>query len=144
MNSPVMYVSKTSDNARTPIAGSPHAAGLDLCALSAGDVPPGGREMIGTGLRVAIPSGYYGRIAPRSGLAWMLGIDVMAGVIDSDYRGEVKVLLINHGNLPYNFEAGDRIAQLIVERIAHPRLVLVDTLAETSRGHGGFGSTGAA
>jgi len=91
---------------------------------------------------MAIPVGCYGRIAPRSGLAFKSSIDVGAGVIDPDYRGEVKVLLFNLGNCDFKAEAGTRIAQLIIERCETPPVVEVDSLDDTERGAGGFGSTG--
>lgn len=102
--------------------------------------------MVSTGLRLEIPEGYYGRVAPRSGLTVKHGLDVGAGVIDSDYRGVVSVVLFNHGQMPVSLEAGSRIAQLIIEKIATPEVVEVKCgdprLRETRRGDGGFGSTG--
>jgi dUTP pyrophosphatase len=94
-----------------------------------------------TGLSVAIPSGFYGRIAPRSGLAVNYGIDVLAGVIDSDYRGEIMCVLINHGEEPIHIENGRRVAQLIVESIITPIAEWTDELDETERGSRGFGSS---
>jgi dUTP pyrophosphatase len=99
--------------------------------------------MVRTGLSVAIPRGFYGRIAPRSGLAVRHGLDVLAGVIDSDYRGEIVCALVNHGREALTLEAGQRIAQLIVEAIITPDAAWTDALDETPRGAGGFGSTGA-
>jgi dUTP pyrophosphatase len=98
--------------------------------------------MIPTGLSVAIPSGHYGRIAPRSGLAAKHGIQVHAGVVDSDYRGEMRVCLINHGSEMVEFKPGDRIAQLIIERCLITPAAWADNLDSTERGQGGFGSTG--
>lgn len=89
-----------------------------------------------------MPEGTYGRVAPRSGLAWKNFIDVGAGVIDQDYRGNVGVILFNHSDTPFEIKKGDRIAQLILERIVHPVVVEADTLSDTDRGAGGFGSTG--
>lgn len=89
-----------------------------------------------------MPEGTYGRVAPRSGLAWKNFIDVGAGVIDQDYRGNVGVILFNHSDVDFDVKKGDRIAQLICERIAHPNVVEVKSLSETARGEGGFGSTG--
>jgi dUTP pyrophosphatase len=124
MSSPVMYVEITSTRAEMPTAGSSGAAGLDLYSAQTACINPGQRQLISTGVKVAIPVGHYGRVAPRSGLALKHGIDTMAGVIDSDYRGEVGVLLINLGDAPFNIYYGDRIAQLVIEKISHPRLVL--------------------
>ncbi|XP_046689241.1 deoxyuridine 5'-triphosphate nucleotidohydrolase, mitochondrial-like [Homalodisca vitripennis] len=98
--------------------------------------------MVKTDLKIMLPEGCYGRIAPRSGLTWKNGIDVGAGVIDEDYRGDVRVILFNHSDEPFTIEAGDRIAQLICEKIYYPELEEVQELDETNRGSGGFGSTG--
>ena len=98
--------------------------------------------MVGTGLAFGIPEGNYGRIAPRSGLAAKHSIDVGAGVIDSDYRGEVKVLLFNFSDVDFKFNEGDRIAQMIIEKYTMTLITEVEKLDETVRGDGGFGSTG--
>lgn len=115
----------------------PDSADHDYSALL-----PGWRRAIRTGIAVAIPPGYYGRIAPRSGLAARCGIDVLAGVIDSSFRGELKVILINLGQDPVWFNPGDRIAQLIIESCANATFVETETLDETARAAAGFGSTG--
>ena len=119
------------------------AAGWDLSALCAVEVAPGDRKLVPLGLALELPYGCYGRIAPRSSLA-VRGIDVAGGVIDSDYRGEVKVILVNHGQEALRIDPGDRIAQLILERCAKVDLVTTTALAGTQRGDGGFGSTGVA
>lgn len=128
-----------------PTYGSEHAVGLDLYvprgALERG-ISPGERITILTGLSVAIPDGYYGRIAPRSGLAHKNGVDVLAGVIDPDYRGEIGAILINHGSEGFAVRPGDRIAQLIFECADRMQPKFVDQLPATARGEGGFGSTG--
>lgn len=98
--------------------------------------------LVKTDIQIEVPTGCYGRVAPRSGLALKNSIDVGAGVIDEDYRGNVGVILFNFSDLDFDVKKGDRIAQLICERIAYPKLVEVDTLTETVRGEGGFGSTG--
>ncbi|MDQ1592079.1 MAG: dUTP pyrophosphatase [Pyrinomonadaceae bacterium] len=129
--------------ATLPTRGSEHAAGLDLYALE--DVTleaGGGRAAVRTGLSVAIPQGFYGRVAPRSGLAVKHGLDVLAGVVDSDYRGELLCALVNHGREALTLEAGQRVAQLIIEAIITPAPAWADALDETARGAGGFGSTG--
>jgi dUTP pyrophosphatase len=98
--------------------------------------------MIKTDIAIQVPKGHYGRVAPRSSLAWKDFVDVGAGVIDEDYRGEVKVVLYNHGESLFHVKMGDRIAQLIIEKISYPEVKEVETLEETERGSGGFGSTG--
>ena len=129
-------------DARLPTRGSEGAAGLDLYAVEGITIAVGKRAAVRTGLSVAIAPGYYGRVAPRSGLAMKHGIDVLAGVIDSDYRGEIVCVLINLGDDSFFVEAGSRIAQLIVEAIASPQPEWAEELTETTRGTGGFGSTG--
>jgi dUTP diphosphatase len=118
------------------------AAGADLRASEAVVLPPGGRAAVGTGLVLEIPSGHVGLVWPRSGLAVRHGIDTLAGVIDSDYRGEVRVVLVNHGQEPFEIRPGDRVAQLLVQRVERATFQRVDALAGTTRGAGGFGSTG--
>ncbi|MBD0369989.1 MAG: dUTP diphosphatase [Pyrinomonadaceae bacterium] len=127
--------------ARLPTRGSLHAAGLDLYSIESLTIPAHARASVRTGLAVSIPHGFYGRVAPRSGLAVKHGLDVLAGVIDSDYRGEIICALINHGDKPLEIEAGMRVAQLIIEAIATPEAVWSEDLSETERGQGGFGST---
>ena len=105
-------------------------------------MPARGKALIGTGLAFAIPVGNYGRIAPRSGLAVRNSLHVGAGVVDADYRGEVKVLLFNHSDDDFEVKEGDRIAQMIIEKYTLTALEEVEELSETERGAGGFGSTG--
>jgi dUTP pyrophosphatase len=128
--------------AKLPTRGSLFAAGLDLYSIERVSLPAHGRALVRTGLSVAIPHGFYGRIAPRSGLAVKHGLDVLAGVIDSDYRGEIMCALVNHGDETFEIEAATRVAQLIIEAIATPEPVWSEDLSETQRGRGGFGSTG--
>jgi dUTP pyrophosphatase len=125
-----------------PKRGSALAAGLDVCSIEDLEIAPKQRVMARTGLAVAIPLGFYGRVAPRSGLAAKNGLDVLAGVIDSDYRGEVCCLLYNTGEETINLPAGSKICQLIVEQIITPEAEWAMDLDETARGAGGFGSTG--
>ncbi|OSX69510.1 hypothetical protein BU14_1443s0001 [Porphyra umbilicalis] len=139
---PSMRVQLLDPRAVAPARGSATAAGYDLSALEDGSVPARGRALLRTGLAIALPTDVYGRVAPRSGLAWKKGLDVGAGVIDSDYRGEVRVLLFNLSDEDIHIKAGDRIAQLILERISTPAVVVVESLEATERGAGGFGSTG--
>ena len=118
------------------------AAGADLRAAEALTLAPGARAAVATGISVEIPPGHVGLVWPRSGLAVRHGIDTLAGVVDSDYRGEVKVVLVNHGTEPVAIAAGDRIAQLLVQPVVRVRFTRA-ALAPTGRGAGGFGSTGA-
>ena len=119
-------------------------AGVDLAASLALEIAPGRRALVPTGIAVAIPPGYAGFVLPRSGIAINHGVTVInaPGLIDSGYRGELKVGLINHGDTSYAISVGDRIAQLVIMAVAAPEFVEVDELDDTSRGSGGFGSTG--
>ena len=125
-----------------PRRGSVLAAGLDVCGIEEVEIGPKQRVMARTGLAVAIPPGFYGRVAPRSGLAVKKGLDVLAGVIDSDYRGEICVVLYNTGDETIHLPAGSKICQLIIEQIITPEAAWATDLDETARGAGGFGSTG--
>lgn len=131
-----------------PTRGSDQAIGLDLYAdveaygRSAIRINAGCRFAVSVGIAVAIPHGFYGRVAPRSGLAAKQGIDVLAGVIDEDYRGEMFVLLLNTSQTIFMVNHGDRIGQLILERAAIMPVIEVGELPDTARGTGGFGSTG--
>ena len=120
-------------------------AGLDLAAAAPVTLEPGARRLVSTGLRMAIPAGYAGLVLPRSGLALRSGITVLnaPGLIDSGYRGEVGVLLINHGAEAVTINRGERIAQLVIQAVERAALVEVSDLGATRRGAGGFGSTGA-
>ncbi len=133
---------KLNDQAVLPTRGSSKSVGLDLYASSALTIPAQGFSIASTGIAVAIPEGYYGRVAPRSGLAAKFGIDTLAGVIDPDYRGELLIVLANHGSADFEVKPGDRIAQFIIEKIILPQPVFVDSLDDTERGDGRFGSTG--
>lgn len=125
-----------------PERGSSSAAGLDICSIEDVSIEPKQRALVRTGLAVAIPEGYYGRVAPRSGLATQKGLDVLAGVIDADYRGEIRCLLYNTGDEPIHLPAQSKICQLIIEKVITPAAVWSDEISETDRGSGGFGSTG--
>lgn len=131
-----------------PAYASAGAAGLDLyAALPAGQklvLEPGARDLIPTGVQIALPDGYEAQVRPRSGLAVEHGVTVLnaPGTIDSDYRGEVKALLVNLGGQPFEITRGMRIAQLVIAPVVRAQLVAVDELDETARGEGGFGSTG--
>lgn len=131
------------DEAKMPKKAHPSDAGFDLHSTASGRMMPGDQFFVPTGVKVAIPHGYYGRVAPRSGLAAKHGIHVMAGVIDSGYRDAIGVILYNSGSEVFEFEKGHRIAQLVIERIFTGELTQVENLTETPRGMGGYGSTGA-
>lgn len=142
----IVRVKKLHYEAKVPVRAHEGDAGADLYALEDGCLLPGQRMLVDTGISVEIPAGWYGRIAPRSGLAVKNGIDVLAGVVDSGYRGPLKVCLINlnNGSLTdaFYWKTGDRIAQLIIERCADTIFEEVTDLDQTSRATGGFGSTG--
>jgi dUTP pyrophosphatase len=127
-----------------PAYGTDGAAGLDLPAAEALELPPGGWSAVGTGLAMELPRGFEGQVRPRSGLAAKHGVTVLnaPGTIDADYRGEVKVILINHGPTAFAIQPGDRIAQLVVAPVHPVQLEVTTELADTARGAGGFGHTG--
>ncbi|CAH6787952.1 deoxyuridine 5'-triphosphate nucleotidohydrolase, mitochondrial [Phodopus roborovskii] len=133
---------RLSEHATAPTRGSARAAGYDLYSAYDYTIPPMEKTIVKTDIQIAVPSGCYGRVAPRSGLAVKHFIDVGAGVIDEDYRGNVGVVLFNFGKEKFEVKKGDRIAQLICEQIFYPELEEVKTLDDTERGSGGFGSTG--
>ena len=142
MVSDKIHFLKLDDSAILPSRGSLHAAALDLSSIESLAIAPGKRAAVKTGLAVEIPVGYYGRIAPRSGLAAKAGIDVLGGVVDSDYRGELLCILINHGDTEFSINPGDRIAQFVIESIITPVPEFVSELSSTDRDAGRFGSTG--
>ena len=119
-------------------------AGLDLRAAHDATLEPGGRGLVGTGLAVAIPPGYAGLVLPRSGLALGQGVTVLnaPGLVDAGYRGELKVLLVNHGDKPVTVRRGERVAQLVVQSVERAEPIEVGELPASERGAGGFGSTG--
>jgi dUTP pyrophosphatase len=131
-----------------PAYETAHAAGVDLLAAVEAEVilPPGGRALIPTGLAIALPDGYEAQVRPRSGLAARDGVTVLnaPGTIDADYRGEVKVILVNLGDKPFAVTRGMRIAQMVVAPVSRLEWSVTETLPETARGAGGFGSTGTA
>ncbi|WPK27477.1 hypothetical protein PUMCH_004866 [Australozyma saopauloensis] len=133
-----------SDKATVPTKGSALAAGYDIYASEDATIPGQGQGLVATDISVIVPVGTYGRVAPRSGLAVKHGISTGAGVIDADYRGEVKIVLFNHSAKDFEIKAGDRIAQLVLEKIINADIVEItkEELDTTDRGEGGFGSTG--
>ena len=137
-----MTTVKVAGPGSLPRYGSEGAAGADLHASEALVIAPGDRAAVATAIHLELPPGHVGLVWPRSGLALRHGIDTLAGVIDSDYRGEVRVVLVNHGREPFRIEPGDRVAQLLVQRVERALFVAEEELGATGRGTGGFGSTG--
>lgn len=135
-------VLKCHEDAILPKRGSCFSAGSDLHSVLDYTIEPNSRCLISTGLKMQFSNNVYARIAPRSGLALKNGIDVMAGVIDPDYTGEIKVLLYNTSNIKFEVQKGDRIAQIIFEKFKYPNFIEVSEINETERSSGGFGSTG--
>ena len=131
-----------------PAYQSAYAAGLDLLAAVPEDTPmilsPGQRALVPTGLSIALPPGYEAQVRPRSGLAAKHGVTVLnaPGTIDADYRGEIAVLLVNHGDAPFPVRRGERIAQMVIAQVSRAELVAAVSLSATDRGASGFGSTG--
>lgn len=127
-----------------PAYARPDDAALDLYAAEPVTLAPGARALVPTGIALAIPPGFAGFVLPRSGLALRHGVTVLntPGLVDAGYRGEVKVLLVNHGDAPVSLSRGDRVAQLVVQRVERIALAPVAVLPESARGPGGFGSTG--
>jgi dUTP pyrophosphatase len=143
----ILKIKKLCDKAEVPFRATKGSAGMDLkaCIDEPVTINPGERQLISTGLAIALESAdYVAYIFARSGLAVKLGITLSncVGVIDSDYRGELKVGLINHSNEPYTVNSGERIAQLVISPVILPEVLVVDSLEETERNAGGFGSTG--
>ncbi len=152
-------MTETEKSIEIPLKALPHAVGLNLPSyateMAAGmdltaaleeafELAPGERSLIPTGISIALPRGYEAQIRPRSGLAAKYGVTVLntPGTVDADYRGEIKVILINHGTEPFTVERGMRIAQMVINRYAQIKWKAVEDLEETDRGEGGFGSTG--
>lgn len=139
-------VKKLNDKAKLPCRATADSAGADLCACINDDIAlmPGERRLIPTGIAIAVPTGFGGFVFPRSGLSLKFGVSLAncVGVIDSDYRGEVKVPVINHSSEPYTIKAGERIAQLVIMPVDLCEYGFSDELDKTERGEGGFGSTG--
>lgn len=144
MTSPldVLRFKQLDDRAVLPTRGSAFSAGLDIYSIEDFVIGPRERAIARTGLAVAIPPGFYGRVAPRSGLAANHGLDVLAGVIDADYRGELCCVLYNTSDSAMTLAAGTKVCQLLIEKIITPKAAWVNDLDETARGAGGFGSTG--
>lgn len=139
-----LKVKKLSQNATLPLRASAGAAGYDLFSSENCVIEARTRRVVKTDLSVAIPPMHYGRVAPRSGLSFKFGIDIAAGVIDSDYRGPLGIVVVNNGTAPFEVKTGDRVAQLLLERVSTPEVEEVQQLDDTARGTSGFGSTGTA
>lgn len=137
----IIEIKKLDGAAKLPTRANEGDAGYDLYAFFDADLLPLQRWLIGTRISISIPKGYYGRIAPRSGLAFKKGIDVMAGVIDSTYRGEIGVILVNLGSENFIVKSGDKIAQLIIEKCHDVEWKEVEELDSTTRGDKGYGSS---
>lgn len=140
----IVKIKKLRADVPTPEYKTPGAAGCDVCAAESGHIPAGATVIVSTGLFLEVPKGYECQIRPRSGLAFERSVTVLnsPGTLDSDYRGELKILLHNTGQYPFTFGFGDRIAQLVFAPVKQAKFKEVDELGETERGEGGFGSTG--
>ena len=140
----VLQVKRLTPTAKLPVRGTEYASCFDIYADADGSIPPTGRTLVKTGLSVAVPPGFEVQVRSRSGLALKQGVAVLnsPGTVDADYRGEVGVILINHGAEPFVFKRGDRIAQMGVYPVVMCAAVEVQMLDETERGAGGFGHTG--
>ncbi len=144
MHDPVHVRITLEEGVALPQYQTAGSAGLDLCTIEDFTLKPLERKLVGTGIRIAVPQGYEAQVRPRSGLAIKHGITLVntPGTIDSDYRGEIKIIVINLGKKVVSFNRGDRIAQLVICPVIHAQLQQVVTLDDTERGLGGFGSTG--
>lgn len=142
MEAQVLFFSKLTVNAYPPVRATSQSAGYDLCSAYDYIVGPQDKQLVKTDLVIKVPEGCYGRIAPRSGLSLNHHIGIGAGVVDRDYRGNVGVVIFNHSKKCFHIKKGDRIAQLICEKICKPTLMEVESLDETERSDRGFGSTG--
>ncbi|AFJ20412.1 deoxyuridine triphosphatase [Cyprinid herpesvirus 1] len=139
----ILRVHLLEDGAVAPYRATEGAAGYDLCSPKEATIPANSKAYpVDLGLSLGIPEGYYGRIAPRSGISAKYGLSILAGVVDQDYRGPIKVLFQNLTGEDVHFKKGDRIAQIIIEKVGYPSVLVVDNLNSTLRGIGGFGSTG--
>ncbi len=143
-SSVTLRIRKLDPSINVPSYAHPGDAGLDICSAEDVTLEPGERAMVSTGFSMALPEGYAAFVQPRSGLAARSGISIVntPGLIDCHYRGEVKVILVNLGREPFRVSRGDRIAQMVIQRVESAQVVVVDELDDTTRGEGGFGSTG--
>ena len=139
-----MRIKRLDPGVEPPSYAHPGDAGLDIRSAEDVVIPPGERALVSTGFAMALPEGYAAFVQPRSGLAARDGISIVntPGLIDCHYRGEVKVILINHGSEAFRVRRGDRIAQMVIQKVERARVEVVEELDDTARGEGGFGSTG--
>ena len=137
-----LQIKKLTDTAVVPVFAHKADAGMDFCANEAVIIAPGERVVISTGIAMAIPEGYVGLIWDKSGVSTKRGLKTLAGVVDAGYRGEIKIGLYNIGSEVQEFAIGDKIAQMLIQKVEQPHIAIVASLDETSRGEGGFGSTG--
>jgi len=138
-----IHIKLLGENAKMPTQGTPFSAGYDLYSAENVTVSSLGRQLIKTNISMAIPMNHYGRIAPRSGLAYKHGIDILAGVIDADYRGDIGVILYNtDSSNDFSVKIGDKIAQIIIESCSSPNFIKSKELPISKRGEGGYGHTG--
>lgn len=137
-----LKILKINSEAKIPNYANEDDAGLDLYSAEDFVLKPGERRAVETGVKMEIPEGYVGLIWDKSGLALNDGIKTMAGVVDSGYRGEIKIVLINLSNQDFEIKKGQKIAQMLIQKIEHPEIEIVEFLSESGRGEGGFGSTG--
>ncbi|WJS87203.1 dUTP diphosphatase [Paracoccus sp. TOH] len=144
MKKPKIHFVKDHDLASLPSYETPEAAGADVRSVETVTIHPGARALVSTGLKCVVEEGWEIQVRPRSGLAFKQGVTVLngPGTIDSDYAGILGVLLVNHGDAPFEVKAGDRIAQIVVAPVTQGEFGWADEIRETSRGAGGFGSTG--
>ncbi|MCX6765549.1 MAG: dUTP diphosphatase [Candidatus Moranbacteria bacterium] len=137
-----IFVKKLEPEAKIPSYAHPGDAGMDLYSLENVNIKPGERVSCRTGIAIQIPGGYAGLIWDKSGIAWNGGIKTVAGVIDSGYRGEVGIVLVNLGHKDYKINKGDKIAQMLIQKVEDPEIIEAENLEESARGNGRFGSTG--
>ncbi len=137
-----LKIAKLHPDAKIPGFAHEDDAGMDLCAIETVTLAPGARAQIGTGIVMEIPEKYVGLIWDKSGLSHKHGIKTLGGVVDAGYRGEIKIGVVNMGDEPYTFEAGHKVAQMLIQKVKRPDIVVVDALSDTVRGDNAFGSTG--
>lgn len=137
-----IQVQKLHKDAKIPEFAHNTDAGMDLCGVEEVSIAPGEHTVVPTGIAMAIPEGYVGLIWDKSGNAIKRGLKVLGGVIDAGYRGEIKIGIVNHGKEAHTFDVGDKVAQMLLQEVSHANFEEVDSLDETERGEGGFGSTG--
>jgi dUTP pyrophosphatase len=137
-----LLIKKLHPEAKVPTFAHTTDAGLDLCAIEHVTLAPGERRSIATGIAMAIPEGHVGLVWDKSGISHKGGLKTLGGVVDAGYRGEIFVGLLNASDVPYTFEAGHKVAQILIQPIVQPELIETDTLPEADRGEKAFGSTG--